>query len=163
MYREGIPTLARALEERLSPFGFANIEPDAGSRALGIVRGYHRKTWNTSRAVFLTQPEPQVHSDLRAYVETLRVESGRVFGSSWWSQLGLQLVFEVSGAPPSERTLEGLVASFNTQGILIQSVFAVDPSTFERTSARTWGQVVTGRFQDAIAQAIEDVARARAG
>lgn len=162
MYREGIPTLARALEARLSPFGFATLEPDEGSRALGILGGYHRKTWNTNRAVFLAQTEPRDPTALRAYVEALRRESGRVFGSSWWSQLGLQLVLEVTGTPPSQATLQGLVAAFNTQGILIQSLFAVEPSTLERTSARTWGQVVTGKFQDAIARAIEDVARARA-
>jgi hypothetical protein len=54
-----------------------------------------------------------------------------------------------------------LVAAYNTQGILVQSIFVVEPSTLERTSARTWGQVITGRFQDAIAQGIEDVARSR--
>lgn len=162
MYREGIPTLAHALEARLSPFGFATVEPDETSRALGIVRGYHRKTWNTNRAVFLAQFDPSARGDLRAFVEVLRRESGRVFGSSWWSQLGLQLVLEVPGEVPTEPTLAGLVAAFNTQGILIQSLFAVDPSTLARTSARTWGQVVTGKFQDAIALGLEDVARARA-
>ena len=162
VYREGIPTLAHALEARLSAFGFATVEPDETSRALGIVRGYHRKTWNTNRAVFLARLEPNDPTALRACVEERRRESGRVFGSSWWSQLGLQLVLEVSGALPSEAALQGLVAAFNTQGILIQSLFAVDPSTLGRTSARTWGQVVTGKFQDAIAQAIEDVALARA-
>jgi len=161
-YRQSVPTFARALEARLSPFGFATVEPDEGSRALGILIGYHRRTWNTNRAVFLAQTDPRDPAALGAHVEALRRESGRVFGSSWWSQLGLQLVLEVSGTLPSQSRLQGLVARYNTQEILVQSLFAVEPSTLERTSARTWGQVVTGKFQDAIARAIEDVALARA-
>ena len=105
MYREASPTLVSALDLRLSPHGFAIVEPDETSRSLGIVRGYHRKTWNTNRAVFLARPASEGAQGLRTYVETLRHESGRVFGSSWWSQLGLQLVFEVEGAPPSEADL----------------------------------------------------------
>lgn len=161
MYRETSPTLVSALDFRLSPHGFAIVEPDEASRSLGIVRGYHRKTWNTNRAVFLARPESEGAEGLRAYVEALRRESGRVFGSSWWSQLGLQVVFEVEGAPPSEATLQSLVAMFNTQGILIQSVFAIEPSTLARTSARTWGQMITGKFQDAIASAFDDMAAKR--
>jgi hypothetical protein len=153
--------LASAIEARLGPLGFATVAIDESARALGILHGYHRKTWNTNRAVFLAQLEPGADGELRRRVEVLRRESGRVFGSSWWSQLGLQLVLEVAGAPPPERVLQGLVAAYNTQGILVQSIFVVEPSTLERTSARTWGQVITGRFQDAIAQGIEDVARSR--
>jgi hypothetical protein len=50
---------------------------------------------------------------------------------------------------------------FNTQGILIQSLFAIEPSTLARTSARTWGQMITGKFQDAIASAFDDMAAKR--
>jgi hypothetical protein len=159
-----LDSLASALDRRLSPHGFSVVEPDeaAGSPEVGVVRGYHRKTWNTNRAVFVARLETRDSSAIRTRVEVLRRESGRVFGSSWWSQLGLQIVFVVEGPPPEEDVLKSLVAAFNTQGILIQSVFAVDLVTLTWSSARTWGQVVTGPFQDAIAQAIEGVASARA-
>ena len=71
MYRETSPTLVSALDLRLSPHGFAIVEPDEASRSLGIVRGYHRKTWNTNRAVFLARPAAEGAQGLRAYVEAL--------------------------------------------------------------------------------------------
>lgn len=157
MYREGSPTLANALDLRLSPHGFAIVAPDEASRALGVLRGYHRKTWNTNRAVFLARLESADEPALRAHVHALQRESGRVFGSSWWSQLGLQLVFEVEGAAPPRALLEDLVASFNTQGILVQSIFALQAGASTWTSARTWGQMITGKFQDAIGAALDDV------
>lgn len=167
MYRESPPTsvvLANAIERRLAPHGFLVVEPDEASRApeLGVVRGYHRKTWNTNRAVFVARLEVCDAQSTRSQVEVLRRESGRVFGSSWWSQLGLQIVFVSEGPPPEESVLRSLVASFNTQGILIQSLFAVHLGTLDWTSARTWGQVITGPFQDAIAEAIEDLGKERA-
>lgn len=157
MYREGSPTLANALDLRLSPHGFAIVVPDEASRALGVVRGYHRKTWNTNRAVFLASLESVDEPALRAHLQALQRESGRVFGSSWWSQLGLQIVFEVEGATPPQALLEDLVATFNTQGILVQSLFAIQSGAPTWTSARTWGQMITGKFQDAIAAALDDV------
>ena len=87
MYRESPPTLlalANALDRRLSPHGFLVVEPDEASRApeVGVVRGYHRKTWNTNRAVFLARLEACDVQGTRTHVEVLRRESGRVFGSS---------------------------------------------------------------------------------
>ena len=166
MYRESAHTLAtleNALNRRLSPHGFLVVEPDEAARApeVGVVRGFHRKTWNTNRAVFLARLEGGDPLKTRSRVELLRRESGRVFGSSWWSQLGLQIVFACEGPPPEADVLKALVASFNTQGILIQSLFAVDLGTADCTSARTWGQVVAGAFQGALAQAIEDVGTGR--
>ena len=64
------------------------------------------------------------------------------------------------------RALDALLAAIdpappdkiNTQGILVQSVFAIDRGSRASTSARTWGQVITGRFQDGIEAAIQDFA-----
>lgn len=52
--------------------------------------------------------------------------------------------------PPSFGELEKGVDRFDNQWGIIQSVFVFDLDTGERWQARTWGQVVTGRFQDAI-------------
>jgi len=51
---------------------------------------------------------------------------------------------------PSFGELEKGVDRFDNQWGIIQSVFVFDLATGERWQARTWGQVVTGRFQDAI-------------
>lgn len=152
MYRAATPTLASALEAKLAPHGFKAVDPDAALAARGVRKLFHRKTWNTNRGVVLAEPGALRIAEL---VAIMRHEAGAFLGSSWWSQLGLQLVVVVEGARlPTEQELRPYVDAVNTQGVLIQSVFAVDPSTKQWTQARTWGQVVTGKFQDAIAAAL---------
>lgn len=51
---------------------------------------------------------------------------------------------------PSFGELDKGVDRLDNQWGIIQSVFVFDLETGERWQARTWGQVVTGRFQDAI-------------
>jgi hypothetical protein len=151
MYRGQAPTLAYQLEATLSPHRFAAVEPSVELVSRGVTRLWHRKTWNTNRGVVLASPGTAV---LGAYVDRLRHEAGGFLGSSWWSQLGLQVVLELAGDLPSRHALDRCVDKVNTQGILVQSVFAVDAVALRSAEARTWGQLVTGKFQDAIADAI---------
>lgn len=160
MYRAQPPTLLAGLTERLGPMGFVEVEPDDVRKAQGVRRLYRRKTWNTNRGVVVAAPPSR---DLRAYAELMRASAGDYLGSSWWNQLGLQLVFEVAGEPPPVSVLQPLVDQVNSQGVLIQSVFAYDGATFVHTSARTWGQLVTGRFQDAIAATLSHLASPHTG
>ncbi|MBX3232225.1 MAG: hypothetical protein KIT84_19075 [Labilithrix sp.] len=155
MYRSA-PSLSSLLAERLGPLGFAEVAPDDERKASGVLALYRRKTWSTNRGVVLAAPTTP---DLRAYVETMRASAGGFLGSSWWNQLGLQVVLEVAGPPPPSTELDRYVDKVNTQGILVQSVFAYDRTTRQSTSARTWGQVFTGRFQDAIQGALDALAR----
>lgn len=161
MYRVANPpaliALASSLDLHLGPHGFVIVEPDDRARAAGVTRGYLRKTWNTNRGVLLTRSPSPEPAALRGHVELLRREGGRLLGSSWWSQLGVQLVLLFDAATPPEPALQALVDMINTQGVLIQSVFAVDLTSGAHTSARTWGQFVTGKFQDAIDKALGDV------
>lgn len=157
-YRQA-PSLLEALERHLGPMGFVTVAPDDNLRELGVLQMYRRKNWNTNRGVAVARLGS---GSLPAYVEVLRNEVGRGLGSSWWNQLGLQLVIEMGGPPAPRSELAPLVAKVNTQGVLVQSV-----STYERTTGafsheRTWGQVITGRFQDGICAALEEVRLAQA-
>lgn len=152
-YRQS-PSLLEALERHLAPMGFATVPPDDALRALGVVQMHRRKNWNTNRGVALARLGTR---GLAEYVELLRNEVGKGLGSSWWNQLGLQLVLEVGGQPASKDELLALVAKINTQGVLIQSVSTYEGTTGTFTHGRTWGQVITGRFQDGICAALEDV------
>jgi hypothetical protein len=159
MYREGPSPLAQVLEGKLSPFGFRTVEPDASLAKRGVRRLFHRKTWNTNRGVVLAAPGALVLDD---YIERMRHEAGPFLGSSWWSQLGLQVVLTLDGrVVPSEGVLARFVDAVNSQGILIQSVFAIDEATGEWSQARTWGQFVTGKYQDAIQAALVEHAARR--
>jgi hypothetical protein len=160
-FRDALPTLGHALTLRLAPHGFRTVEPDEGGRSIGITLALHRKTWNTNRGVLLVAIPALAPSTIGAQVQVLRSEGERLLGSSWWSQLGLQLVFEVeSSALPSAGHLSSLVDAVNTQGVLVQSIFAIHGPSGARVEARTWGQMITGKFQDAIALALEDAAPA---
>lgn len=153
MYREGPAPLAHQLEARLGPLGFMTVPPSEELRALGVEVCFRRKTWNTNRGVVLaTAPSARVGGDLRGYAERLRADVGRFLGSSFWNQLGLQLVLVTEA--PSRDALAGIVDRINTQGVLIQSVFAVDLVTKEHAAEATWGQAFTKRFQDAIGAAL---------
>ena len=126
----------------LAPFGFVPI----GREFL------HRKTWNTNRGVaFATLPSSV---DLAYAVEQVRAAARVPLKHSWFGQLGLQIVFDADGPPPPVPLLAAHIDRINHQGILVQSIFAIHAATGERTEARTWGQVVTGKYQDAIAAAL---------
>jgi hypothetical protein len=160
-FRDDLPTLGHALTLRLAPHGFRTVEPDEGGRSVGIARAFHRKTWNTNRGALLVVVPSLEATTMGARVESLRREGERLLGSSWWSQLGLQLVFEVeSSALPNASHLSSLVDAVNTQGVLVQSIFAIHTQSGARVEARTWGQLITGKFQDAIALALADAAPA---
>ena len=145
MYREAPATLFDALASKLAPFGFVPL----GREYL------HRKTWNTNRGVVLARLERDLASTIGALVVAARAP----LKHSWWAQLGLQIVLETD-APPPASTLERLVDPINHQDILVQSVFAVGPDG-TWTEARTWGQVITGKYQDAIASVLAERARSR--
>ena len=92
--------------------------------------------------------------DPRIAVEQLKEAARGPLKHSWWNQVGLQIVFETEGPPPLG--LDALVDKINNQSILVQSIFAIDGRTGQATQARTWGQVITGKYQEAIAHAIAE-------
>jgi hypothetical protein len=145
MYRDPPPVVFDLLAKRLAPFGFVAVDG----------RWLHRKTWNTNRGVALVTVRSE--SELGDAAARLRSEASVVLKHSWWSQLGLQIVFQVEGAPlPSQHALAPLIDRINHQGVLVQSVFAVELATGASIQERTWGQLVTGKYQDAIAAALEE-------
>lgn len=152
MIYRAAPSLLAALEARLVPFGFVAVAPDPALRAHGVTQMHRRKNWNTNRGVVVCELEAR---DLTTHTELLRRRGGASLGSSWWNQLGLQIVHSVVGPPPDSERLATLVARLNTRGVLVQSVFAFEGATGRFTQARTWGQVITAPIQDAIAATLE--------
>jgi hypothetical protein len=154
VYREGRSTLAHVLEAKLSPHRFTTIEPTGELSKRGVKKLFHRKTWSTNRGVVLAEPGVVA---LRDYIARIRGEAGPFLGSSRWNPLGLQLVLVMTDAAPVPplRALEACVDGLDTHGIVIQSVFALDPSAREWAAGRAW-QFATSKLQDAITAAIEE-------
>lgn len=145
IYRAPAAPLFELLTARLAPHGFVPIDG----------RWLHRKTWNTNRGVAVVSAVSE--RELGDLVTQLREDVKPVMKHSWWNQLGLQIVVQMQEGLPAAETLQLLVDNINSQGVLIQSVFAVHVLTRESRQARTWGQLVTGKYQDAIASALAEL------
>ena len=108
-----------------------------------------KQTLNINRAVAVVCVS-ELPQDLAVYVRDLRKDVAfRVGFFPFLYGLGLQVVFvannDVTGATPAR-----LVAAVDNQWAIVQSVFLVDESRRAFKSARSWGQFVTGKYQDAI-------------
>ena len=64
--------------------------------------------------------------------------------------IGTQLVLIVSGPTPTKIDPGSYVDKYDNQWSIIQSVFIVHPEVGLVATARTWGQRISGKYQDAI-------------
>jgi hypothetical protein len=133
----------------LAEHGFAVVPSRAqDSRADTLLK---RQTWNTNRAV-VVHYIPTMPDDIRRYLRVLRrqVAFRCGFVPFLWG-IGIQVVLVVPESVESDVNPAALVAQIDNQWAIIQSVFIVDPGARTFAEGRTWGQFVTGKFQDAIA------------
>lgn len=143
---ESLNRVRRAVQELLGPHGFLPVpcaHPD-------VVHAWTRKTWNTNRGVVLIHERtPEV------WAPQNKIAVGRALGYfPFFYGLGLQVISVAPGVTLDDDVLKGAVDRIDNQRCIVQSLFTLDPSTLELGEARTWGQVVTGRFQDAVAAAL---------
>lgn len=135
----------------LSTLGFRPIEsPDR--LISGCVYLSRRQTLNANRAVCVIDIET-LPDDMEYFLKQVRNKVAvkvRFFPFLWG--LGLQVVLVSPGATKFKAHLSDYVAKVDNQWAIIQSVFFVDPVKAEFISARTWGQIVTGKFQDEISR-----------
>lgn len=84
-----------------------------------------------------------------AYVRRLRQLVAKKCGylAVLWP-IGIQVVISAPGALNVDP--RPYLALIDNQWALIQSMFLIDPDRNEYREARTWGQFITGKFQDAI-------------
>lgn len=113
-----------------------------------------RKTWNTNRAVVYLRAE-RLPEDLPLYLKKRRWETAKRVGflPVLWG-LGLQVVLSV---PSFQRVPSGFrhcVASIDNQWCIVQSLFLIDEQRQRFTCTRSWGQVLTGQYQDRILEVI---------
>ena len=154
MYREGRSPLMHVLEAKLAPHGFKMVAPSDELTTRGVKKLFHRKTWSANRGVVLADPGVVALED---YIARMRHEAGAFLGSSRWNPLGLDVVLVMTDAAvPPLRALEACVDNLDRHGVAIRSVFALDPSAGRWAAGRTW-HFFTGKNQDAIAAAIEEV------
>jgi hypothetical protein len=146
--------LPGALEARLGAHGFVRREHPAQVEGVSWGGLWARKTWNTNRAAALLRLPPGGHPGQLS--RRLALPVGRVAGYlTFLYPVGLQLVWVGRGCHRDD--LATYVDAIDTQRSVLQSIFVLDLDGPRTCQARTWGQVITGKFQDAIQQALDDV------
>jgi hypothetical protein len=120
-----------------------------------------RQTLSTNRAVVVVAPA-STPRNLASYLKQVRRRAAfrcKFFPLLWG--LGLQVVIVSPGIAAADIDLGQLVSRVDNQWAIIQSVFLVDPDARSFRSGRTWGQVITGKYQDAIEEVLKAHFRAR--
>jgi hypothetical protein len=107
-----------------------------------------RQTFNTNRAVVVVSPAT-VPADFRTYMNAVSGGVAKRCGyiPFLWG-IGIQFVAVAPGI--TELDPAHHVSLVDNQWAIVQSIFLVDPERGAYRSARTWGQFITGKFQDAI-------------
>jgi hypothetical protein len=153
----GKSALADRLARALSIHGFKakDIGPDLGG--VVIAGAWVRKTWNTNRAV-VHLCAPPGEGGLGELAQQITIPLGKTLGYfPFFYGLGLQVVWSGEAILDRAAHLERSVDSFDNQRCIVQSLFVVDFSQARYRQARTWGQVITGKYQDAIASCLDEV------
>ena len=120
---------------------------------------WRRCTFNINRAVAVLQ-RPDTDFEIGPYCQKMK---WRLFWLTrfvpFFYEVGLQIVLSGDGLEKlleNSPALESLVDRSSNQLVVLQSIFVVDTTVGKYDAARTWGQVITGKYQDAIAAGIEE-------
>jgi hypothetical protein len=136
------------LESALAPHAFLRAKDGrAGCLCRAILK---RQTINTNRAVAVVDID-SLPNDPKPLLKKIKKEVAMRCGFfPLFYGIGTQLVLVVSGAKPAEVDVLRYVDKIDNQWSIIQSVFIVHGDSGLVAEGRTWGQVVTGKYQDII-------------
>lgn len=143
--------LLQDLADTMAGHGFRPVRAGGIADATLLLK---RQTWNSNRAIVVAAPaEPP--ADMRAYLRKLRrrVALRCGFVPLFWG-IGIQVVLTAPGILQGGMDPARHVARVDNQWAIIQSVFLVDPVLRSWRGAQAWGQLLTGKFQSAMAQVL---------
>jgi hypothetical protein len=146
--------LLAQLADGLQPFGFRRVDDSGAAGELGVALLLKRQTWNTNRAVVVVDA-PSLPSDFGAFLR--RVRTHVAFRAGFFPLLwgiGIQVIVVTSDVASRSLQPARYVAAIDNQWAIVQSVFIVNADAAEFSEGRTWGQFVTGKFQDAISNVL---------
>jgi hypothetical protein len=138
------------LTETLAKHRFREV-PDPSTAFPDAVLLLKRQTFNTNRAVVVVNPA-KVPEDFGRYLNELRrpiAKRCRYIPFLWG--IGIQVIVVAPGLAESTIDPSDHVDRIDNQWAIFQSIFLVDPKARTYREGRTWGQFITGKFQDAIA------------
>jgi len=140
--------LVPRLEEVLAPHGFRRIKEGGRGNLCRVI--LKRQTLNMNRAVAVVDVDALPDKPLSLLKQIKKEVAFRCGFFPFFYGIGTQLVLVVSAATPEKIGPEGYVDRYDNQWSIIQSVFIVRPEAGLVATARTWGQHISGKYQDAI-------------
>lgn len=151
-----LDVFVQSLDGALAPFLFRKVIQTPVSPDFRVVAAWTLKTWNINRAVVVIEPFSAVE-DLRKFVRIVKRQLTKPLGYfPLLYSLGFQII--VVGHQTSKWTPRPsqVVDKFDNQISVAQSIFIIDADTEEATGATTWGQFISGKFQDEIWRVLRD-------
>jgi hypothetical protein len=113
-----------------------------------------RQTWNTNRAVCVLKKN-SMPSNFDLYIKEMRkLAAFKVKFFPFFYGVGIQMIVICPGIIESIGEPKDYVSNVDNQWAIVQSLFLIDDETKIFKEARTWGQFVTGKFQDIISETI---------
>lgn len=147
--------LIESVEEKLKPYSFQRMTATPNLPGLNITAVWKRRNINTNRAVALL-PFPYVGENPGQFAQGIKVPLGKAIGYiPFLNELGLQMIITGPGILAEAKDLSKFLDKINNQRVILQSLHIVDLTARDSASVRTWGQVITGRYQDAIENGIK--------
>jgi len=109
-----------------------------------------RQNFNTNRAIAVVTLDA-IPPDFPGFVrETRRIVAKQCGYIPFFWVIGIQLVIVAPGLLAAAIDPANYLAPIDEQWAIVQSLFFVDSESGRYRGARTWGQFVTGKWQDAI-------------
>jgi hypothetical protein len=140
------------LESALAPMGFRRVKEGGADSVCSTI--WKRQTLNMNRAVAVVHLDA-LPDDLAPSLKKVKKEAAFRCGFfPFFYGIGTQLVLIIDGAISQKLDVLRCVDKFDNQWSIIQSIFVVQSGTGLIESGKTWGQVFTGKFQDAILAAL---------
>ena len=126
MDHSGLDELAKVITLKLKDFSFKDLPVEHGLDHIPYVRLWRRKTLNTNRAVALV-PMAWRYSKPGEYARSIKTVLGKKAGYFFFFYpVGLQIIVYGEDIPLDDRELLRAVDKYDTQTVVLQSVFAVD-------------------------------------
>lgn len=151
-----IEAIIESIDTQLQKYNFTKKKAEALPARLRCRAIWTRRTWNTNRIVALVEI-PNGTDDIQTFFGKIRWKLLRhVFFIPFLYEPGLQLIGYGNNVFEKEVTLDAIPDKINNQLCVLQSVFMIDVAEKKYKTARAWGQIITGKYQDAILKGIQD-------
>ncbi|MGA9772759.1 MAG: hypothetical protein WBV94_27265 [Blastocatellia bacterium] len=151
--------LIECVEAELKPHSFQRMTETPNLPYVTIAAVWKRRNFNMNRAVALLS-FPDALQSPGQFAQSIKVPLGKAIGYiPVLNELGLQIIIAGPGLLVWSNDLSRFLDKINNQRVILQSLHIVDLTARDSASARTWGQAVTGRYQDAIENGIKTFLR----